>query len=176
MEPTNWLQIKDQWKHLRDIFYLFLSLEKEVKLTFSFFQIITTCCFLWKRFVEATMNLVPDCVHCGGQQLVPLVRLRDMEQVTLVTWTPIAYSSQSVVREIWTICLNNFGTLRLLGSHRRWSNHFPPDEKLAFDKVNESVRFDGEGYGVAVPWKHERPELRQTGRWQRNAFTQLRRS
>ena len=34
-----------------------------------------------------------------------------------------------------------------------------PEKKLAFDKVNESVRFDGERYDVAVPWKHERPEL-----------------
>ena len=34
-----------------------------------------------------------------------------------------------------------------------------PKKKLAFDKVNESVRFDGERYDVAVPWKHERPEL-----------------
>ena len=34
-----------------------------------------------------------------------------------------------------------------------------PEEKLAFDKVNESIRFDGERYEVALPWKHERPEL-----------------
>ena len=34
-----------------------------------------------------------------------------------------------------------------------------PEEKLAFDKVNESISFDGERYEVAVPWKHERPEL-----------------
>ena len=52
---------------------------------FLLVQIITTCCFLWKRFVEATMNQVSNCVRWGRQQLVPLVRLRDMEQVTLVT-------------------------------------------------------------------------------------------
>ena len=34
-----------------------------------------------------------------------------------------------------------------------------PKKKLAFDKVNKSIRFDGERYEVAVPWKHERPEL-----------------
>ena len=34
-----------------------------------------------------------------------------------------------------------------------------PEEKLAFDKVNKTIRFDGERYEVAVPWKHERPEL-----------------
>ena len=34
-----------------------------------------------------------------------------------------------------------------------------PEEKLAFDKVNESITFDGERYETAVPWKHERPEL-----------------
>ena len=34
-----------------------------------------------------------------------------------------------------------------------------PKEKIAFDKVNESIRFDGERYEVDVPWKHERPEF-----------------
>ena len=34
-----------------------------------------------------------------------------------------------------------------------------PEKKLAFDKVNESIRFDGERYEVVVPWKCERPEL-----------------
>ena len=34
-----------------------------------------------------------------------------------------------------------------------------PEEKLAFDKVNESIRFNDERYEVAVPWKHERPEF-----------------
>ena len=34
-----------------------------------------------------------------------------------------------------------------------------PEEKLSFDKVNETIRFDGERYKVAVPWKCERPEL-----------------
>ena len=48
--------------------------------------------------------------------------------------------------------------MRLLGSHCRWSNYFP-EEKLAFDKVNESTRFDGARYEAAVPSKHERPEL-----------------
>ena len=83
MKPTNWPQIKDHWKHLRDI--PFPELGKRSKMTFLLVQIITTCCFQLKRFVEATMILVPDCVHWGGQQLIPLVRLRDMEQVTLVT-------------------------------------------------------------------------------------------
>ena len=86
--------------------FLFQSLEKGVKLTFLLLQIIATRCFLWNRFLEVTMNLVPDCIHWGRQQLVPLVRMRDLEQVTLVTWTPIAYSSQSVVTEIWIICWN----------------------------------------------------------------------
>ena len=40
MKPTNWQQIKDQWKHLRDI--LFLNLEKGVKSTFLLVPIITT--------------------------------------------------------------------------------------------------------------------------------------
>ena len=34
-----------------------------------------------------------------------------------------------------------------------------PKEKIAFDKVNESIRFGGERYEVDVPWKHERSEF-----------------
>ena len=41
MKPTNWPQIKDQWKHLRDI-----PSPKLGKRTFLLVQIITTCCFL----------------------------------------------------------------------------------------------------------------------------------
>ena len=44
MKPTNWLRIKDQWKHLRDI--PFSKLGKRCKMEFLLVQIITTYCFL----------------------------------------------------------------------------------------------------------------------------------
>ena len=44
-----------------------------------------------------------------------------------------------------------------------------PDERQAVNKVNETLRFNGERYEVAVLWK-------QTGRWLKGAFGQLKRN
>ena len=85
IKRTNWLQIKDQWKHLRDI--PFPKLGKRSKIDVLIGSDYYNLLFPMKevRGGDPTMYLVPDCVHWGGQQLVPLVRLRDVEQVTLVT-------------------------------------------------------------------------------------------
>ena len=80
MKPTNWLQIKDQWKHLRDIPFPKLGKRSKIDVFIG-----SDYYNLWKMFVEATLNLLADCVHWAGQQLVPLERLRDMEQVTPLT-------------------------------------------------------------------------------------------
>ena len=55
--------------------------------------------------------------------------------------------------------LKQFWNLEAIGITPQVEQPLSPEEKLAFDKVNESIRFDGERYEVAVPWKHERPEL-----------------
>ena len=34
-----------------------------------------------------------------------------------------------------------------------------PEHKLAWDKVNKSLKFNGQHYNVAVPWRDERPPL-----------------
>ena len=55
--------------------------------------------------------------------------------------------------------LKQFWSLEAIGITPQVQQPLSPEEKLAFDKVNNSIRFDGERYEVAVPWKHERPEL-----------------
>ena len=49
--------------------------------------------------------------------------------------------------------LKQFWSLEASGITPQVEQPLSPEEKLAFDKVNESIRFDG------VPWKHERSEL-----------------
>ena len=34
-----------------------------------------------------------------------------------------------------------------------------PEDKLAWDKVNKSLKLNGQHYEVAVPWREERPQL-----------------
>ena len=55
--------------------------------------------------------------------------------------------------------LKQFWNLEATGITLQMEQPISPEEKLAFDKVNGSIRFDGERYETAVPWKHERPEL-----------------
>ena len=55
--------------------------------------------------------------------------------------------------------LKQFWSLEASGITPQVEQPLSPEEKVAFDKVNESIRFDGERYEVAVPWKHERSKL-----------------
>ena len=54
--------------------------------------------------------------------------------------------------------LKQFWSLEAIGITPQVERPLSPEKKLAFDKVNKTIRFDGERYEVAVPnWKHERP-------------------
>ena len=55
--------------------------------------------------------------------------------------------------------LKQFWSLEKTGITPQVEQPLSPEEKLDFDKVNQSIRFDVGRYEVAVPWKHERPEL-----------------
>ena len=56
--------------------------------------------------------------------------------------------------------LKQFRSIEAIGITPQVRQPLSLEEKLAFDKVNKTLGFDGERYEVAVPWKHERPELR----------------
>ena len=55
--------------------------------------------------------------------------------------------------------LKQFWNLEATGITLQVEQPLSPEENAAFYKVNGSIRFDGERYETAVPWKHERPEL-----------------
>ena len=50
-------------------------------------------------------------------------------------------------------------SLGAIGITRQVDRQLTPDERLAVNKVNENLRFNGERYEVAVSWKHDRPHL-----------------
>lgn len=55
--------------------------------------------------------------------------------------------------------MKQFWNLEAIGITPRVDRQLTPDEGLAVNKVNESMRFIGERYEVAVPWKQDRPQL-----------------
>ena len=55
--------------------------------------------------------------------------------------------------------MKQFWSLEAIGITPRVDRQLTPDERLAVNKVKETMRFTGERYEVAVPWKHDRPNL-----------------
>ena len=55
--------------------------------------------------------------------------------------------------------LKQFWSLEAIGITPQVDRQLTPDERLAVNKVNETLRFNGERYEVAVPWKDDRPHL-----------------
>ena len=67
----------------------------------------------------------------------------------------------NLMKQLWS--------LEAIGITPRVDRQLTPDERQAVNKVNETLRFNGERYEVAVLWK-------QTGRWLKGAFGQLKRN
>ena len=55
--------------------------------------------------------------------------------------------------------LKQFWSLEAIGITPQGDRQLTPDERLAVNKVNETLRFNGERYEVAVSWKNDRPQL-----------------
>ena len=84
MKPTNWLQIKDQWKHLRDIPFPKVGKRSKIDVLIGsdYYNLLFPLKEVRGGDNEPSARL---CPLGWGQQLVPLVHLRDLDQVTLVT-------------------------------------------------------------------------------------------
>ena len=55
--------------------------------------------------------------------------------------------------------LKRFWDLESIGITTTGQLHLTPEDKLAWDKVNNSLKFDGQHYAVAVLWRDERLQL-----------------
>ena len=55
--------------------------------------------------------------------------------------------------------MKQFWSLEAIGITPQVDRQLTPDQRLAVNKVTETLRFNGERYEVAVPWKHDRPLL-----------------
>ena len=168
MKPTNWLQIKDQWKHLRDI--PFPKLGKRSKIDVLIGSDYYNLLFPMKE-VRGGDNK-PSARLCPlGWKAIGTIGMSEGHGASNTSYLNTYHIRQAKCSAgDLNYLLKQFWSPKAIGITPQ--QPLSPEEKLAFDKVNESIRFDGERYDVAVPWKHERANYRQTDRWQRRAFTQ----
>ena len=66
--------------------------------------------------------------------------------------------SDSNDRELHNM-LKQFWSLEAIGITLQVDRQLTPDERLAVNRVRESIRFTAERYEVAVPWKDDRSHL-----------------
>ena len=124
MKPTNWLQIKDQWKHLRDI--RFPKLGKRSKIDVLIGSDYYNLLFPMKE-VRGGDN-EPSARLCPlGWTAIGTIGTSEGHGASNTGYLNTYRIQQSECIDGDLNCLlKQFGTLRLFGSHRRWSNHFPP--------------------------------------------------
>ena len=156
MKPTNWVQIKDQWKRLRDI--PFPKLGKRSKIDVIIGSDYYNRLFPMKEVRGGDNEPSADCDHWGGQQFIGTIGTSEGLGTSNTGYLNTYRIQQSECSDgDLKYLLNQFWSLEAIGITRQAEQPLSPEEKLAFDKVNESIGIVGERYENAVPWKHERP-------------------
>ena len=144
MKPTNWLQIKDQWKHLRDIRFPKLRKRSKIDVLIG----------------SDYYNLLFPMKEVRGGDNEPSARLCPLGWTaigTIGTSEGLGTSNTGYLntyRIQRSECndgdlndlLKQFWNPEAIGITPQVEQPRSPEEKLAFDKVNESIRFDGERY------------------------------
>ena len=157
MKPTNWLQIKDQWKHLRGIPFPKLGKRSKIDVLIG----------------SDYNNLLFPMKEVRGGDNEPCARLCPLGWTAIGTTgmsegygaNNIGYLTTYQIQRSecsdgdLDYLLKQFWSLEAIGITPQVEQPLYPEEKLAFDNVNDSIRFNGERHEVAVlNWKHERRE------------------
>ena len=169
MKPTDWVTMKQQWNHLKDIPFPHLA-EKgviDVLLGSDYYHLMfpmqeirgqedepaaRLCPLGWTaigRIGKSTQPRGTACVNTGylhtfrtcAQQLTPDIVTASDEDLN--------------------VTLKRFWDLETLGivPQSQEENELTPLEKIAQKKVEQSLSYNGDRYEVSVPWKQDRPNL-----------------
>ena len=159
MMPMNWLQVKHNWSHLKNIPFPKLAKGKciDVLLGADNYELMYSMREVVGKPDEPVARLCPlgwtvigriseERSHCHHSRLHHTFRVQSQEPERNTSDGDLS----TLVRRFWEI--ETMGTT----SDRPAMG---PDESRAWDKVSNSLRFEDGHYVVAVPWKDERPVL-----------------
>ena len=172
MKPINWLQIKDQWGHLRDIAFPKLGKRSKIAVLIG----------------SNDYNLLFPMKDVRGGDNEPSVRLCPLGLTAIDTTgaserhgaTNTGYLNTYRIQLLecsdgdLNYLLNNFGALRPLRSHR--SNHSPMNRNMPLIKLSSQSGLMVKDMKLLCLGNMKDQNYRQTDRWQRRAFTQSRKS
>ena len=167
MKPTNWIKMQDRWVHLLEIPFPKLAQSHTIDVLLG-----SNYCHLMFPMKE-----VPGKENEPSARLCPLGwtaigRIDDKAESSRPSTTkylrtfraqvePTHYSSceHGQKEESLNSLVKQFWDLESIGITKSAAAEMTPSEKLAWEKVRNSLRFDGTHYEIAVPWKNCRPQL-----------------
>ena len=157
MKPTDWVKIKHNWSHLKNIPFPKLANRGriDVLLGSDYYHLLFLIREVRGNDGEPSARLCPL-----GWTAIGRIGSGDQAEASNTAYLH-TFRAQIVSQEDRPLgeLLKSFWDLETIGITPECSVGLNPEEKLAWRKVSESIKFNGERYEVAVPWRNERPSL-----------------
>ena len=170
MKPTDWVTMKQQWNHLKDIPFPHVA-EKgviDVLLRSDYYHLMFPMQEIRGQEDEPAARLCPlgwtaigrigKSTHPRGTGCANNGYLHTFQSQIL---SPDIVDIVNTSDEELNITLKRFWDLETVSivTQIQEETEMTPLERIARKKVEQSLTYDGARYEVAVPWKHERPNL-----------------
>ena len=165
LKAVNWVNIQDRWNHLREIPFPRLAKGNRIdvllgadhyELMYSMKEVRGApnepCARLCPLGWTAIGNIQLDTkdAHYTGFHHTFRVQIEKRE--------PTFTLPEKDTAEL-NCLLKRFWDLESIGITPSGQQHLTPEDKSAWKKVSNSLKFDGQHYEVAVPWRDDRPQL-----------------
>ena len=165
LKAVNWVNIQDRWNHLRGIPFPRLAKRNRIdvllgadhhELMYSMKEVsgapnepcARLCPLGWTAIGK--IQLDTKDTHYTGFHYTFRLQIEKRE--------PTFTLPEKDTAEL-NCLLKRFWDLESIGNTSSGQQHLTPEDKLAWTKVNNSLKFGGQHYEGAVPWRDERPQL-----------------
>ena len=170
MKPTDWVTMKQQWNHLKDIPFPHLAEKRviDVLLGSDYYHLMFPMQEIRGQEDEPAARLCPlgwtaigrigKSTHPKGTSSANTGYLHTFHSQIL--YTDIVSTSMKPDEDL-NATLKRFWDLETVGivAQSQEQIELTPLEKVARKKVEQSLTYSGDRYEVAVSWKHKRPNL-----------------
>lgn len=166
LRAVNWIKIQDRWNHLRGIPFPSLTERNriDVLLGADHYELMYSMKEVTGGPNEPCARLCPLGWTAIGKIQSPDATERHFTgfhhtfRLQIEGKEPTSALPEEDTSEL-NCLLKRFWDLESIGIISTGQQQLTPEDKLAWDKVNKSLKFNGQHYEVAVPWRDERQQL-----------------
>ena len=163
LKAVNWIKIQDKWNHLRGIPFPPLAKGNQFDVLLGADHIE-----LMYSMTEVTGGPSEPCARHCPLEWTAVGKIIDVDEKEH-SYTGLHHTFRLQIGGNGPILAENDNSQLNSLLKRFWDldsigiistePQLTPEDKLAWNKVNKSLKFNGEHHEVAVPWRDERPQL-----------------